>query len=148
MRSVATAVGLYLLCGGIQMAMADGEPNPTTLYDLSTEGSTQKLKAGEQGMAVLWIRAKQGAHVSDETPLKLEVSAERVKLTKRTFTYADSVTRASAGVRRYPDPKFEIPFSATAPGKSNIDLKLTFFICTDKLCARQQRTLKVPVQVE
>ena len=147
MRS-AMAMGLFLLSGGIPMAMADGEPDPTTLYELSTEGSTQKVKAGEQGTAVLLIRAKQGAHVSDETPLKLDASGEGVKVTKKTFTYADSVTRASAGMRRYPDPMFHIPFVATAPGKGKVDLKLTFFICTDKLCARQQRTLQVPVQVE
>jgi hypothetical protein len=146
--SMRFALALFILCGGIPVAMAEGEPDPTTLYELSTQGSTQKVKAGEQGVAVLWIRAKQGAHVSDETPLKLEASGDRLKLAKKTFTYADSVTRASAGAMRYPDPKFEIPFSATAAGKGNIDLKLTFFICTDKLCARQQKSVQVPVQVE
>ncbi len=148
MKLAQGTLGLFCLFGAIQPVMAEEEPDPKTLYDLSTEGSTQKVKAGVNGVAVLWIRAKNGAHVSDETPLKLEASGDHVKVTKNLLTYADSVTRASAGMRRYPDPKFEIPFSATAPGKGKVDLKLTFFICTEKLCMRQQRSVQVPVLVE
>jgi hypothetical protein len=148
MKLGQATIGLFCLFGGIQPAMAEDEPDPKTLYDLSTEGSTEKVKAGENGVVVLWIRAKNGAHVSDETPLKLEASGNHLKVSKNVLTYADSVTRASAGMRRYPDPKFEIPFSATAPGKGKVDLKLTFFICTEKLCMRQQRSLQVPVLVE
>jgi hypothetical protein len=148
MKLAQGTLGLFCLFGAIQPAMAEDEPDPKTLYDLSTEGSTQKVKAGEKGMAVLSIRAKPGAHVSDETPLKLEASGDHVKVTKNLLTYADSVTRASAGTRHYPDPKFEIPFSATTPGKGKVDLKLTFFICTEKLCMRQQRSVQVPVLVE
>jgi hypothetical protein len=29
-----------------------------------------------------------------------------------------------------------------------LDAKLTFFICTEKICARQQKTFSIPVEVQ
>lgn len=120
--------------------------DPASLYDISTQGSSAKVKKGEQGTFVLTITAKPGAHVSDEAPLKLVLSGKNVTPKKEKLTLADSVAKKAEG-EKYPNPRFEVPLTADAPGTGSVDGKLTLFICTDKLCARQQKTVSVPVEV-
>ena len=113
-------------------------PDPSSLYDMSTDGSTASVKAGEKGKLVLEIRTKDGSHVSEEAPMKIELSGKGVALEKQQLTLSDAVTKT---------PRFEVPFSTKEKGKSQVDAKLTFFICTEKVCARQQKTLTVAVDV-
>jgi hypothetical protein len=128
------------------IAPARGEEQDlNSLFDIKTDGTTQKVKVGEQGKFVLAIKTKDGSHVSDEAPLKLELSASGVKLEKKKLTYADSLTRKSAGPR-YPDPLFEVPFTAEAAGKNAIDANLTFFLCTESVCARQAKKIHLLIE--
>ncbi len=120
-------------------------PDVGGLYEVSSEGSSQKVKAGEKGKLVITFKTKDGSHISDEAPLKIEVASKEAKLEKDKLTLADSVAKKEAGVK-YVDPRFEVPFTVASAGKASIDAKLTFFICTDKVCARQQKTLNVPVE--
>lgn len=139
----AVALAVAALWGASAHA---ADPDPATLYELSTQGSTSKLKAGEKGTFVLQIRSKEGAHVSDEAPLKLEVAGRNVKVQKSKLTLSDSVAAKPAG-QKYVDPRFEIPVVAESSGKGSVDGKLTFFICTDRICARQQKSVSVPIEV-
>src|SRR5258708_39549942 len=91
MKLAQGTLGLFCLFGAIQPVMAEDEPDPKTLYDLSTEGSTQKVKAGENGVAVVWVRAQKGGPVSCGTPPQLEAGRERVKGTQKSVIYAASV---------------------------------------------------------
>src|SRR5260370_22231672 len=137
--------GLFLVLASLG---AQGqEPDVSSLYEVSTEGSSQTVNAGGSGKLVIAIRTKGGAHISDETPLKVEISGTRVKLEKQKLSYADSIT-AKSGLARYPDPRFEVRFAAEAPGKRSVDAKLTFFVCTEKVCARQQKSIHLPVEVK
>jgi hypothetical protein len=122
-----------------------GEPDVTSLYDVKTDGSSSTLKAGEKGKIVISINAKNGAHVSDEAPLRIELSAKDAKLEKEKLTLADSLEKKSDKVQ-YPDPRFEVGFQPSG-AKSSIEAKMTFFICTEKVCARQTKTLSFPVTV-
>lgn len=140
--SLAAAV-VALLC---TQAQAEGQVDPTTLYDVSTEGTSTKVKAGEQGVFVLSIKSKSGAHVSDEAPLKLELKGVQLTPAKEKLVLTDSVAKKAAG-QQFVDPRFEVPFKATGAGKGTVDAKLTFFICTESLCARQQKTFSIPVEV-
>jgi hypothetical protein len=119
-------------------AMAE-DVDPSALYELSTKDSSATVKAGEKGKWVLSIQPKAGAHVSDEAPLKIELSGTHLKLEKAKLVRQD----AAPG----PNPKFEVPFTAETAGKGSLEAKLTFFICTDKICSRQQKTLSVPVVI-
>jgi hypothetical protein len=123
------------------------EVDPTTLYEVSTTGSSEKLKVGEKGKFVLAIKSKNGAHVSDEAPLKLEVTGQNVTVEKTKLKYSDSVAKKDPK-QKYTDPRFEIPFSPTQAGAATVDAKLVFFICTETLCARQEKKLSVPVKVD
>jgi hypothetical protein len=95
---------------------------------------------------VLSIKSKSGAHVSDEAPLKLELKGTQLTPAQEKLALKDSVAKKAEG-QQYADPRFEVPFKATAAGKGALDAKLTFFICSEKLCARQQKTFSIPVAV-
>lgn len=127
-------------------ARAEGQVDPSTLYEVSTEGTSTRVKAGEQGVFVLSIKSKQGAHVSDEAPLKLVLTGTQLAPAQEKLALKDSVAKKAAG-QAFVDPRFEVPFKATAAGKGALEAKLTFFICSEQLCARQQKTFSVPVEV-
>lgn len=141
--STVAAVVATVTC---TQAFAADEVDPASLYELSTEGSSTKVKAGDKGTFVLAIKTKGGAHVSEEAPLKLELKGAQVTPAKEKLGREDSVTKKAAG-QAFVDPRFEVPFTAAAAGKGSVDAKLTFFVCTEKICARQQKTVSVPVEV-
>ncbi|MBU8900057.1 hypothetical protein DRW03_18405 [Corallococcus sp. H22C18031201] len=121
--------------------------DPTSFYEVSTAGSTAQVKAGQSGTFVLAIKTKGGSHVSEDAPLKLELKGNQVTPAKEKLTREDSVAKKPSGAQ-FVDPRFEVPFTAGAAGKGSVDAKLTFFICTEKLCAKQQKTISVPVEVQ
>ncbi|HYO52678.1 hypothetical protein [Archangium sp.] len=140
--SLAAAV-VALACTQVH---AEGQVDPSTLYTVSTEGTSTKVKAGEQGVFVLSIKSKSGAHVSDEAPLKLELKGTQLAPVQEKLALKDSVAKKAEG-QQFVDPRFEVPFKATAAGKGTLEAKLTFFICSEQLCARQQKTFSLPVEV-
>ncbi|MEW5740798.1 MAG: hypothetical protein AB1938_17855 [Myxococcota bacterium] len=136
----------------LSMAMVFGlsalaEVDVKTLYDVTTEGTSTQVKAGEKGKVAIAIKTKEGAHVSDEAPLKIELSSKEAKLDKQKLAYADSLAKKGEGEKSPPDPRFEVAFTAPK-GKATVEAKLTFFICTDKICARQTKSLSLPVEVQ
>lgn len=135
---------LSLLTG---LSASAQDVDPATLYELSTQGTSPKVKKGDKGTFVLSITAKNGAHVSNEAPLKLELSGQKLTPQKTRLTLADSVAKKAEG-EKYANPRFEVPVTADASGQGTVDGKLTFFICTDTICARQQKTVSVPVEVQ
>jgi len=124
------------------------EVDPTTLYKIATDGTTAKVAPGKKGTLVLEIQSLKGAHVSDEAPLRIQLSGTgAVTPEKAQLVYGDSVRKPSASVK-YPDPRFEVPLAAQGKGPGTVEAKMTFFVCTEQLCLRQQKTLSVPVTVE
>ena len=123
------------------------DPDVTSLYDVKTDGSSVALKAGEKGKVIIAIKTKNGAHVSDEAPLRIELSSKDAKLDKEKVTLADSLVKKAEGSAEFPDPRFEVGFTPSGPAKATVDAKMTFFICTEKVCARQTKTLSFPVTV-
>jgi hypothetical protein len=147
-RAWALIAGLPLVAAGPVVAQQKGEQvDPTTLYELSAKASSQKVKAGSKGSVVVALKTKNGSHVSGEAPFKLEVSGKGLKPEKDKLTLADAVEKKPVG-DGVADPRFEIAFVAAAAGRAALDAKLTFFICTEKICARQQKTLSVAVDVD
>jgi len=124
------------------------EVDPTTLYRVTTDGTSAKVPAGKKGTLVLEIQSLKGAHVSDEAPLRIQLSGTgAVSPEKTQLVYGDSVRKPSASVK-YPDPRFEVPLAVQGKGAGTVEAKMTFFVCTEQLCLRQQKTLSVPVTVE
>jgi len=124
------------------------EVDPTTLYRVTTDGTSAKVPAWKKGTLVLEIQSLKGAHVSDEAPLRIQLSGTgTVSPEKTQLVYGDSVRKPSASVK-YPDPRFEVPLAVQGKGAGTVEAKMTFFVCTEQLCLRQQKTLSVPVTVE
>lgn len=123
-------------------------PDVTALYEVSAAGSVAKLAPGARGTVVLAITAKDGAHVSDEAPLRIELKAKGAALGKEKLTLADSVAKKAEG-QKYADPRFEVPVTAPATaGQASVEAKLTFFICTEKVCSRQMKTVEISIEVK
>ncbi len=123
------------------------DPDPSTLYVVTTEGSTTALKAGQPGTFVLSIRTVAGAHISEDAPMKLTLTGSGgVVPAKALLSRSDvkSLPKAAGGA----DPRFEVALSTSAKGQGAVEAQLTFFVCTETLCSRQQKTLSVPVTVE
>ncbi len=144
-RSFALVLLASLLATGVARADED-DVDVTTLYELSTDGTTKQLTPGEKGTFVFSVKTVDGAYISDEAPLRLKLSGKNLTPAKDQITYADSLTKKE-GQKPPPDPTFEIPFTAGEKGAGQVDVKATLFICTARLCVRQQRDLSVPVQV-
>ena len=141
-----TSLAAALVAFGCTQVHAEEQVDPSTLYELSTDGSSTQVKAGDKGTFVLSIKTKKGSHVSDEAPLKLELKGVQLSPSKEKLAMADSVAKKPAG-QAFVDPRFEVPFTAAAAGKGALEARLTFFICSEQLCARQQKTVSVPVEV-
>ncbi len=115
-------------------------------FEVSTEGSTTRLRSGEQGTFVLSIRTHAGAYVSEEAPLKLQLQSARLTPAKTRLGQKDSVAR-KAPDQAHVAPRFEVPFTAASPGSAALDAKLTFFLCMEDRCERKERVLSLPVEV-
>jgi len=137
-----------ILVGVLWALPALAQADVSKMYDVSTDGSSTTLKAGEKGKLVIAITTKAGAHVSDEAPLKIEVSSKQGTVDKQKLTMADTLNKKKEGGPEFPDPRFEVGFTPSAKGKASVDAKMTFFVCTDKICARQTKQLSVPVDVK
>jgi hypothetical protein len=137
----------FALCLALAAAPALAQEDVASLYEVSTEGSTPSFKAGQKGKLVIELRTKGGAHIKGETPMKIELTGKDVTPEKTTLGYKDSVSKKSAG-KEFPDPKFEVALSGATPARAQVDAKLTFFVCTDKLCSKQSKTLALPVEVQ
>jgi hypothetical protein len=137
-------LAFLLLAAGPTAWAAD--PDPASLYVLKTDGTSTPLKAGQPGTFVLFIQTVPGAHISEDAPLKLTLTGSGgVEPGKAALTRSDAkpVHKADGAV----DPRFEVPMTGATKGQGAVEAKLTFFVCTETLCARQQKTLSVPVTV-
>jgi len=136
-------LGMCLLATAASAAEAD----IASMYEVSTEGTSAQVKAGDKGKVVISIRAKNGAHVSDEAPLRIELSSKESKLDKEKITLADSLNKKEKDAKVYPDPRFEVGFTPATQGHTTVNAKMTFFICTESLCSRQTKNITLPVEV-
>ncbi len=138
---------LLLVGTALSLAASAGEgPDPASLYEVKTEVASPRVTAGEKARLLISIVAKQGAHVSDEAPLRLDLSGTNATPEKTRLTLVDSLEKPTAG-QKYPNPRFEAVYTTASPGEGTLDANLTFFICTDTLCARQVKKLSVPLTV-
>jgi hypothetical protein len=120
-------------------AKAGGQTD--NLYGVETRSTPGEVKAGEKGQAEIKIRVKDGAHISEEAPLKIALSGKNVKLEKQQLSKADQA--------KQPDgPKFEVPFTAEQAGQGSVECDMTFYVCTEKLCERQTKKISIPVSVK
>jgi hypothetical protein len=106
-----------------------------------SQTSTVKVKKGGQGTAKVEVVPRSDAHVSPDAPISLALTPPPgVKVEKTKLGRPDAKETQKKGV------EFDVPFTADQSGE--LKGKLTFFICTEKLCERQTKDLAFAVQVE
>jgi hypothetical protein len=104
-------------------------------------GATPKLAKGAKGMVTARIVPRAGAHLSEEAPVSLALTAsDALALAKSKATKADVRYEAGGGA-------IEVPFTAVQTGAAAIEARLKFYICTEKTCAQQEKTVSLPVTV-
>lgn len=112
-----------------------------SLYDLKIEAAP-KLKKGAQGHLLVRISPKKGAELHKEAPIALAVKpSANVTVAKAKYTRDDMKLDGDAAT-------YDVPFTASAAGPGTLDTTLTFFICTEKLCLRQERKTSLPLAIE
>ncbi len=117
-------------------------PDVSNTYRIETS-KVVKVKKGAIGKAHVEVVPRPNAHVSPDAPVSLTVSAgPAVKLEKAKLGRAEAKETKEKGV------EFDVPFTAEAAGKDELKGKLSFFICTEKLCEKQTKDLALAVEVE
>lgn len=111
------------------------------LVAVRTDGSTTRLKAGESGRLAITLSPQEGAHLSHEAPVKIELVSAHAKLERERLTLADA--RADGN-----DARFEVGFTPIVQGPMRLDAKLSFFVCTPSTCERQTRVVTLHVEVQ
>lgn len=112
----------------------------SSAWKLQTSGVV-KVKKGAEGMARVEVVPREDAHVSPDAPISLTWTPDAgIKVPKAKLGRADARETAKKGVA------FEVPVTAEKSGE--LKGKLSFFICTDKLCERQTKELAFAVEVQ
>ena len=140
MRTTALllALALPLLARG-----ADTAAEAARSFRVDTAGSTQRVKAGGQGLLVLSIVPLNGTHVHPQAPLKIALQATPgLTLSKTQLGHKDATLPTAEA------PRFEVPFTAGKAGREEARARLDFFICSDKWCVKQARDVTLAVEVK
>ncbi len=124
----------------LALVLAAGTPDVSNTYRIETS-KVVTVKKGEPGKARVEVVPRSDAHVDPAAPVSLTVSAgPNVKLEKEKLGRADAKETKAKGV------EFDVPFTATA--SDQVKGKLSFFICTEKLCEKQVKDLALAVEVK
>ncbi len=141
MRNAWLRVAVVIVVGVGVSFTAGAEEDTSKLYDLGIQ-ATATVAKGSAGSVSVRIAPKPGAEIHKEAPIKLQLEAPKnVALAKDKLSRADVKMDGGAAT-------FEVPFTANDAGKGTIEAKLSFYICTEKMCAHQERTASLPVAVQ
>jgi hypothetical protein len=111
-------------------------------YTIDTSQTTQEVKAGGNGTLHLQIIPANGFKVSPEAPLKINLSAEGLKLNQSALGHDDAKDKKSTS------PEFGVKFGAPEQGGKSIQVDATFFVCDEKICERKTEKLSVAINVK
>lgn len=139
-RSIGFAAALLFIASAAQVSRAESTVDPASLYEVSF-GASERVTKGEKGRVTVRIQPKSGAHVSAEAPASLTlVSGPGLSIAREKSGKADLKFAGD-------NASFEVPFTASASGKSTIDASLRFYICTEQACTQQDRKASLTVAV-
>src|SRR5512138_3210660 len=110
------------------------------LYEIKK--TEPKVAVGATATASLTITPKAGWHMNGEAPITVALTAPAgVTLQKAKLTRADLVQSTKDAAR------FDIPVSATEPGKKTINAEARFVLCQEQACKPVKETLALAVDI-
>lgn len=110
------------------------------LYEITK--TDVKVAVGGTVTSSLTIKVKGGWHVNGEAPISIALTPPSgLSVKKAKLTRADLAASTSDSAR------FDIPVSATEPGKKTINAEAHFVICQEQACKPVKETLALAVEV-
>jgi hypothetical protein len=142
MAAVSPAASLALLALLASPATAEDPTARDGTCAPDTSGSTAALAVGERGVLALSFRCDPGIHLQARAPFRATLSA-----TPGLALGRDRLAWADAADSRPEAPRFEVAFTAAAPGAQAATVHLAYFLCSRTWCLRQEREVEVRVEV-
>jgi hypothetical protein len=141
MNRIAIAAILVAFLGPAARA---AEPEPgADAYTVDASAPAAPLRVGEKGKLSFAITARAPWHVDPRAPLSIKVEAPA----GLSFARAQ-LARKDALDPKAEVPRFEMPFTAAAPGRQEAKAQVRFFLCKDTICAQQTRSVALAVTVK
>jgi hypothetical protein len=108
---------------------------PVPLYQVQADLSPAEVAVGQPTKVKIRFTVAPEAHISPDAPLALKFSApDGVTFAKPILHYKDALPPAGAA------PSFEEAVTANSPGTRQIDVAMSFYVCTKELCDRKSET--------
>jgi hypothetical protein len=111
-----------------------------TLYEITK--TEPQVAVGGTATASLTIKVKGGWHVNGEAPINLALAPPAGLSVKK-----EKLTRADLAQSTIDSARFDIPVSATEPGKKAIPAEARFVICQESACKPVKETLSFAIDV-
>lgn len=112
-------------------------------YSLDTAGTSSALKLNADGTFSLKITPKNGKKVHPDAPLEVVITDNTtVKPAKLKLGRSDLAEKAAK------EPEVKTSLKALKAGTTNLDVTVSFFLCTDAWCQRMSDKVQVAVVVE
>jgi hypothetical protein len=134
--------GLFASLGTLSFVLSAGAAagGDGALYEIKK--TETKVAVGATATASLTITAKAGWHVNEEAPITVALTAPAgLTVEKAKLTRADLAQSTKETVR------FDIPVSATEPGKKTINAEARFVLCQEQACKPVKETLALAVDI-
>jgi hypothetical protein len=133
--------GLLASIATVSLVLAAGASTAAdSLYEIKK--TEPRVAVGATATASLTITAKAGWHVNDEAPITVALIAPAgVTVPKAKLTRADLAQSSKETAR------FDIPVSATEPGKKTINAEARFVLCQEQACKPVKETLALAVEI-
>lgn len=97
---------------------------------------------GVPGKAAVTVHGKNGWHVNENAPITVSAKADPgVDLPKPKLVRADLAQSTKETAR------FEIPFTASEPGKKTITAEARFVMCQEQACKPVKETVALEIDV-
>lgn len=133
--ATSLALGFAILTLNHGSASAD---NPTH----EIQKLTPPTKVGSPGTVSVTVLGKNGWHVNDQAPITLALKPDAgVDLPKAKLARADLSQSTPESAR------FDVPFSATSPGRKTIAAEARFVMCQEQACKPVKETLALEIDV-
>jgi hypothetical protein len=110
------------------------------LYEITK--TDVKVAVGGTATSSLTIKVKGGWHVNGEAPISIALTPPSGLSVKKA-----KLTRADLAAATADSARFDIPVSATEPGKKIINAEAHFVICQEQACKPVKETLALAVEV-
>jgi hypothetical protein len=141
-RSLIFAIVVALLgCSGKPAEAAD---QPKLNYKL-TRPEKVTLKVGQPSKVGIVIAPLAGAHIDPRAPLAFSIKsagAGTFSIDKAALGHEDGKERDDKSI------EFGVPVTGQKAGSDSVVVHADFYLCTAKICERQQEDVTVAVVVE